>query len=97
MRGLALLCGMGLFVAFALAGCIPTPGPGDYAAASSYRAQQAQEHAATARRDQAVADLRASHGDTAGAAAAQAEAASHSRAAGMQQFQANKDSWLSGF
>ena len=97
MRGFLLRCAIGVGATFGLAGCIPTPGPGDYASASSYHEQRAAEHATAAQRAQQTAGWRAAYGDYAGVSAAQARAAQQSGAAQRQQFQANKDNFLSGF
>jgi hypothetical protein len=87
----------GLAFLFGLAGCVPSPGPGDYASAGSYQQERAAQHAAAAQRDQSIANWRAFYGDYAGASAAQSAAAEQAQAAQRQQFQANKDHWLSGW
>lgn len=92
--------GVGLVLgaaAFALAGCVPTPGPGAYSSASRYHHQQAERNQAQAQRAQGAADWQAANGNYAAADAAHAAAEDHSRSAGWQRFQANKDSFLSGF
>jgi hypothetical protein len=62
-------CGIAMAIAVGLGGCVPSPGPGTYAAGADYHAQQAQ-------RDWAYGDP---------------------NAAQWEQFQANKDAWISGF
>jgi hypothetical protein len=97
MRGFVLRCGIGLGVAFGLAACMASPGPGDYASYSAYHQQRAKELSAAAQNAQSVANYRAAHGDYAGASAAQAAADHEAAAAQRQQVQANKDRFLSGF
>jgi hypothetical protein len=84
-----------LIAGITLAGCAPTPGPSDYAAAARAHEEQAREHGYLATRNNEAARWQATYGDTRGAAASQAAADAQSRAAQWQQFQAGKDSLLS--
>jgi hypothetical protein len=77
-----------------LASCA-SPGPDDYAAAASRHAEQAREHYALARQHEAAAERLSAQGDSEGAAIATQAADDEARAAGMEQFDADKDSWLS--
>ena len=94
MRAFAFAGFVAMAAAFGLSGCAATPGPGDYAAAARAHEQNAREHAYLADRNREAAQWQASHGDTFGAAQSQAAATDQTRAARWQQFQANKDSWL---
>ena len=94
MGRLVLRSGLALGAALAVAGCAYSPGPGDYAAASSYHARQAAHDQYMAGRDRNAAAWQAAGGDYGGASQAQAAAADRSRSAGWQRFQANKDALL---
>ena len=86
--------GLSVSALLLLGGCV-TPGPADYAAASRYHQQAADQHAYNAAHESNTARWRARYGDQYGAAQAESAARAESQAAQTEQMQANKDSWLS--
>lgn len=89
-----LLRCMPLILVSFTAGCA-TPGPSDYAAAAADYARQAQTHEALARQHEAAADILEKQGDGEGAEISRRAMNDERRAARRDQFDADKDLWLS--